>query len=476
MRRLRRHQGSPKFVVIAAVMLFLAACVLSSTGCTPSAAPRPAMTTPTLKPISSSPPAVSADIETTPITRLPPAVPADATSDVPSTQVLPPTSTVVPRTPTLILQNRNIAEPHWSPDSQWVAFWILAGQEDLAQMKPGFYNIGTNELCYHDELTGAYYPSASPSYTYWLPDNRAVVVVDNQRFIGEPCGSFKPTQKDVLPLLWSDSPNSRYRSLTVYDEETSLARTTITEIETNSIVNTIDWQTSEISRYSTQWISEDQLLLVNSDERGPLLMTVSGNVLNIIPEFFSLNPTELPDTTLVTGALDRSTRNYHFLLNRGNLEDPLLLYHSETGAIEELPFRNTWGITTQQSYRRGFSPDGRWLLLHMPITEAENDYFTDWVRSVDGANEEAFAIGQAGGAFWGTESTGLVAFIGQRLDDATDPVMVMTFPEGNILQNWLVSGYSLGPVEWSPSSELLLLMGWHADTGEWALFLASADM
>ncbi len=357
-----------------------------------------------------------------------------------------PTATITPRRPTLIVESGTLAMPAWSPDGEWISF--LSQRRPPTRkgliLTPGFYHVETGELCHHDDLSGVYFPALSPTSVGWQADGAAIIAADGRAFVGEPCGEFvreEPSGEGEETA----SPDGRTVEETRFDPQTGEGITTIREAATGETLHEIVWRRRMQGGDIVQWVGGDALLVTVEDERGPLLVEVGGDVIEVLPELFGIDNPPFA-AYRATGAVN-AEGDLHLLLKA--LPDlSVRLYHAESGEVERLPFGDHYG----------FSPDGEWAILAMP-DEGPVDDAAKWARGVDGDPGEAFVLARTPQLVW-SGPTGLVAFnevVGGRR--SAGAAVIMGFPEGQVIQYWSGTGHTMDLVGWSPDGTGLLVWG-----------------
>ncbi len=386
---------------------------------------------------------------------------------------------------TPIATGASIQVSGWSPDGQWLAFW-KADDSAPAQPYPAatlhFYNARSHEICSCELQTTK---GSCPRLT-WLDGGEVVVGDGGAAVQGAPCRrSFRPVDAAApTPDPASLSPGGSYRVSTVYQgqgdaglQATSTFAEAATGRPTMVVTSTLAWGDSPglPSGPAGQWVT-DRLFLINySLDRGPLLVDLrEGRVIEVMPELFGVRQAQSPDLGFWASAQAVAGSDaYHIVLGGGaGIEaafPPLRLYHSETGDVEELQFKYTWGPA--------FSADGRWLLLDarpdrwVPALGAAYESPALWVRPVDPPGSPAHLMGEGQGARWSSDWT-QVAMAGPGVHYGLPNVIsVYSFPEGRLLKTWATGEYQARPDAWSPDGKRLAMSG--NVPGEWkyALFI-----
>lgn len=443
------------------------------------ASPNTAPATPGPDAITPPAPTVTLAVPTrTPLAGHPEALTAQAEARVRLTQTAAattPTATFTTLPPTLIVDAQEIRIPSISPDREWIAFWIpVEGESEvgISYTALTFYHVADGEMCVHEDIAGLVQYEIPDTYHFWLPDGRVVAILTHQPYIGLPCQEFEPAAAFWGEAQTAFSPSGRYRATTTHDGKN--ATTVIADMTSGAVMNQVEWTHrggQMVCCVGGRWMSDDLFMINWSLDRGPLMVRVGGEVIEVVPTLFGMKPSALAEQPDVAyGAVDEAGAAYHILLERRSAAEgaPFLLFHSHTGEVESLSYRGIWGAGDGADYRGGFSPDGGWLLLQLPLNEQRQDYSLHFVRPVDGPADAARLLAQfTGSAQWSPDGD-LLAF-----DELDGIVRVMTFPEGEIIEYWSHPAYRLWPVGWL-DEDRLLLFGDTIDQNPWtqALFVA----
>jgi len=441
------------------LFIFLTACTApASTGVPTRSLTQPPTSSPT-----ASPPPPSPTLTHTP-SRTP-------TTTPPATRTPAPTATPWPLPETLATA-ASIEFAGWSPDSRWVAFWAFTQEtiDNLPQNDGGpydmpgalhFYHLASGEMCEYPQIVSFRHPVFA-----WQDDGCAAVLGDDGVVrVGMPCGDEFASLSELEGLIAlgdpSLSPGHTYRAEAIergYDEETGILSyvTIITEAATGQERSRVAWDIRlELGWfYQTHWVTDDLLLIPETSDRGPLLVTVDGEVTEVVPELFAIGTCSGPLCVTSLHAVvwsEPETDIFHLVLySWSEAPQSVRLYHSETQEVETLPFVYLW-------YQDTFSPAGKWLMF-LDYNDTSYISSTTWVRAVDPLGSEAIALeDNVRGVAWSPEE-GRVAF---STEGGT--LWVQTFPEGEPLANWDLNPTQAddvggGPVGWSPDGTQIAII------------------
>jgi hypothetical protein len=442
------------------------------TACGARTAPIPASATP--------PSAVPVE---TPALVIPSLAPTDAPTAPPPTGTPAIEPTGIPLEP--LAAAPAVRSAGWSPDGDWLAYWTSTDEDvsgSFYPFPPGrltLHNVRTGEECFYEQLVA----SQEGDRVIWQPDGELVVSIAGSYAAGAPCqGDLVPTETpggalegtgvpegeastpdgDVQTVL---SPEGSYQAETrVMDRSAGTLNltTTILALPDRQVVNTVDWVIDERLGelgLGGEWLAGNQFLIYETLDRGPLLITVSGEVIEVARQLFGVDP--LPSimdeqgvSLRAAGSAVAGSDPYHIALYGVGSESnfpTVRLYHSDDGQVEEMPFRDLWPP--------GFSPDGRWLLLDEHPTQDGFETHALWIRPVDpsGSQLRFFAVGSIPAA-WSPDASRL-AFL------QPDSVSVYVFPDGKRLGSWAIEGYETLTQSWSPQGDSLAVLA--SVPGEW---------
>ncbi len=366
-------------------MLAVGPLLLLLTFCIPPSSTAPALMT-TLTPLVDPNSTVAATVRSNPTeASAPVASPQNvetpvATSDDlsdPATTTSPATSAELPEIQIKPLATAGrISFLGWSPDGESIAY-LEHRPEDLAAMSPfppgalKFLNASIGQVCDSNLVfpEGGYNRAGQIN---WTSDGGLLVRTSDSLMQGKPCGRFssvtdQPFATVTAPDL-SLSPGGGYRARTEVDGSGGILNltTTILNVQTGQALNRVEWCIDERLGdlgLGGEWLTEELFLIYETLDQGPLLVMAGQGVSPIALELFGL--TDIPSmlgpeefNLSARGSVVTGTQTYHLILAGVGIESnfpPIKLYHSETGQVEELPFKYTgWPV---------FSPDGRWLVL-----------------------------------------------------------------------------------------------------------------
>lgn len=390
----------------------------------------------------------------TPVIDLPTATPLPTATNTPSP--IPPIPTPVPN---LYVSGAHIIVSDWSPDSQWLAYW-LSTEADLAGLEPYVWpggmlhllNSHSSESCplpqFHTDAWG------EMSVT-WTPDGSLSVQdwENNEQWQGRPCQSDSfvrlaepPTPADEPAEDKGLSPNGRFRiTLDLQEEEEDHWRMMLTTLrqEGGGEITAVTWRTQATFAEDDpggQWLSPTQFFIPLANG-GPLLLDADrpGQVINIQTDLFDLpEPAEDRGVAAAPGLTPDSF--YLLLLSNRFQNAPIQLYHANSGLIETLPYTlPLWPP---------FSPDYQWLLLYADGNDV-------WLRSVADVDGEWRLLGAnvSNNLRWNAEATEVAL-------DQFGQVTWQTFPEGELIGQWSTEPFAAGlPAGWSPDGRFLVVGG-----------------
>lgn len=379
--------------------------------------------------------------------------------------------------------------PHaWSPNSQFLAYWTFTSDQVKADYTypPGtlnFINAKTGEVC--ESVLQVGYGYFANQFT-WFSDGKVLFVTENGDVkIGLPCSDKYDTITDHFPtrirsiashnsdysvLLFhtvqglviyvsqvqstqivdaqvkgegiSWSPSSERFAVTATGEMPEfIAKTTVVETKTGNVLDVTEWKhfDGEGRFGGPLWINENQFLIAQTLDRGPLLVNIKQDVIAIAPRFFGLAP---EPQTLATAVGMRGTLDFHIAVSGlGPKKDShILLYHSAKGQIEELPFPDVQGFS--------FSPDGQAFIA----LDRRLPPFQLWLRKVSPMADS------------------LVPLLKEKLDvfpvawspkensfaiKTSTGISVILLSNGVASQSWRTDNSVILPALWSPNAQFL---------------------
>jgi len=362
----------------------------------------------------------------------------------------------------------------WAPASDWLAYW-LSTEEDTAgnfyPFPPGtlnFLNIHSGQLCSEPQFIARDYNDR----VVWKPDGQVIVLSGGSARQGTPCKIDFIIEPDVPVVSKIDdpalSPKGNYRAQTTIRGITNKIlniSTSIFSTTNNQVINTVNWSIFEGEGdlgLGGEWVTDTQFLIYGTRDQGPLLIKAGKNVVQVAPELFKEPFVPNSDTSLYAlASVLPGTDTYHIALFGVGIEaefPSIMLYHSETGAVETVPFNHLWSPA--------FSLDGRWLLLDQRPDRNGYESYVLYIRSIDPVNSEIRYIGE-GEALW-TADWMKVAF---GLDRS---ISVLTFPDAVQLGSWNNHQYNLYPRAWSPDGHFIAVEG-YTEGWQQALFIINIE-
>jgi hypothetical protein len=357
----------------------------------------------------------------------------------------------------------------WSPDGETIAY-LEHSPEDLEILPPfppgalRFLNARTGQVCDSSLILPEGDYDRSGQIT-WTQDGGLLISMNGQLVQGRPCGDFSPISGRAMVAADAPDPSlspggahqARTEVRSSQDGVLSLT-TTILDVQTGQPENSVEWRIDErlgdLGLGGT-WLTEDRFLIHETLDQGPLLVTVGGGVSQAALELFGL--TDIPSmlgpegvSLSARGAAVTGTEIYHLVLAGVGIESnfpSIRLYHSETGQVEELPFRYTgWPV---------FSPDGRWLVLDARPTRDGYESSELWLRPVDPVGSQAGRVASGGGSNW-VWAPDWTRVAGVSAGD----ILIFAVPDGALLGSWDGGAYSLFPLSWSAEGEFLAVEGY----------------
>lgn len=369
----------------------------------------------------------------------------------------------------------------WSPDGRVLALWTFTPEEAAVDYTspPGalhFLKSPTSQVCPSPYPVGYDY-SGEVKALAWLMDGRVLLRTDDRIVVGTPCGAdFTPVPGERgLPMAPgvdpSRSPGERYQARTVIVDATGhLAETSIVETSTGEVKQTVRWSYLETEGelgLGGEWLTEDRFLIRQTLDRGPLLVSVREGIVPVAPALFkrpaAVRCSEEPCGTYLaaTGATVAGTSRYHLVLYGVGAEADfpnLLLYHSESGKVEEL----------DAQHQAGFSSDGRWLILYMAEAKTGRVLYALSLRAVDppGSAVHPLTI---------TDDNPLPLAWSPQGDKvavrSSEGITLFALPDGDQLAVWKTGDYAPVSALWSPDGKSLAVRGALLNGRDEALFV-----
>ncbi|MBI4670663.1 MAG: hypothetical protein HY741_03215 [Chloroflexi bacterium] len=279
--------------------------------------------------------------------------------------------------------------------------------------------------------------SHSPRHTsFVLVGEEGTLLFDSQS------QSTRPVQGGT-GITWSPS-GKRFSTTTQTGSPDFIANTFAIDLETGKILDNVKWKypDAEGEWSGPTWLNDEQFVIGNTLDQGPLLVTIGKNAIEIAPQLFN-RPV---DSTLIAAAqASEGSDMYHIALSdlAENIKG-VLLYHSENGEVEELPFQHFGAL----------SPNGLGLIAY-------DDGYKAWARAVDplGTRAELF-LTQKEHPFpisWSPEGN-------RTAVHSANEILVFSIPSGDKLKAWTMESESVFPGPWSPNGRFLAAVGdWGPD-------------
>ena len=362
----------------------------------------------------------------------------------------------------------------WSPDSTWIAYWFGENNNELSASL-GFVNVLSSEICQPEEVVAKNLESGT---VIWQNDNRAIVIpgLKGGALVGVPCEGFAPMENGSLYEIKGEvSPDGHYRAVMAFTSEDQLIHNTvtITDTTTNETILTFLWDTSvHAVRSGPSWLTNDLYLIGQTYQQGVLYLSVpDGQTGNVLTDLMGIETYDEGTVWWVFSQADPATGQYHILLQwwGGPTEwPPLLLYHGEMGMVEELPFYKTRSFGTT-IFSSGFSPDGHWLLTGNPVeggNPAEDSGQDYWLRLLDPPDGSFVQLVNRAGLERLSPNGQTIVFL-----HTTSSIQLVSFPDGQFLNQWQTPGYEVDRLWWSPDSSRLVAWGFNLESGQHALFV-----
>jgi len=387
--------------------------------------------------------------------------PTPAATDTPT-----PRPTPTPANPNLLATAAYIVVDDWSDDGQWLAYW-LSSTADVENTQP--YTSPGGQLYVASLLTGEICPlphfqaaAAGQFSLEWQPDNN--LIVQNRetyhRWRVQPCrpGTFPlPAQPPSGRLLDEGlSPNGRYRITTELQDEADniLTFATVLSHREGAEITAVTWQTYQAKGewdLGGDWVSPGQFLIRRSLD-GPLLLDTArpGQVLNVLRDLFGHDA--LREDITISAAAGNETDSFRLLLSFWSGQENVQLFHAATGLVETLPYAELWWPP--------FTVDGQWLLLR---EEGTHTLWTRPVADVDG--EWRLLAADVAEMHWHKDGTQMV------FSDRQHQLIWQTFPDGELVGQWLTDPYQVHSVGWSPDGRFLVAVGPRSGPRQYALFV-----
>jgi hypothetical protein len=412
-------------------------------------------------------------------TSIPTAVPSQTSMPSPvPTKTLQLTSTPESVSATPLVTAPYLEFGSWSPDSQWIAYWV-SSQEEAEQptnFMPGgtlhFRNVRTGETCAVSQFVR---PDNRSALVYWSDEIEAIIAMGEVTFTGKPCQvePYRQLEDFVIdaPPNPAFSPDGDYYAGTMLESSENgilTFETTLTAAGSSQPRQRVTWQIDErLGEYGVggEWISSKQFLIHETLEQGPLLLDLEQGVVPVLTQLLGLD--EIPSILGTEGYGFRASASpgverdsFHLVVTGVGTEESfpsIMLYHAENGKAEALPFRYVWG--------KGFSADGQWLLTDERPDVGGYETYTMSIRRVEDVNGEWRKIAEdLDSMLWNTDWTEM-AF------NSDDKVTWQTFPEAERIGVWDTGEFWAVPVAWSPDDRFLVTVGNIPGIVEYGLFV-----
>lgn len=396
-----------------------------------------------------------------------------ATNSLVATQIAIPTVTYTSQ-PTKT-QTLHIIEPlvtgsrlrfdSWSPDSLWFAYWVAKGDDVLAH--PAFVDVQSGKICQHEEVSVVGIESGNVK---WLEYGKVNITdySEKKTFRGALCDPFSEIEfvppANKMNFL---SPDGHYRADTIisgYNQELTHNITTITDVSKNQVIVSIRWDSGPHTWAESGWLT-NALYLIGLDvikQKVIYASVLDGKVGDVVTDIMKLRTQDVGDIFHVGRYADTVEGEFHLLLEKANESpSPLLLYHSETGLVEKLPFYKSWIIDGST-----FSLDGKWLFLSYPSSKQNDETSDFWIRSVDPPDSLSSKLADEMNFSGLSNVLHKIVFI-----DKNYVLYVLNFPNGEIVSQWGASGYQIDRVWWSADGTRLAMQGFPTSTKPEAIFV-----
>jgi hypothetical protein len=351
------------------------------------------------------------------------------------------TPTPTPTIPNVHARGSHIITADWSPDSQWLAYW-LSDQADMEGLEPYHWpggrlyllNSSSGQSC---ELPQFRTTAWGQKRVVWEADN-SLVVYDweaNQQWQGLPCqtDSFLLSSQQPVPTPTPDfysgwSPDGRFRIHTELEAEEEERWTFLTVLrdQEGREITAVTWQAHAGLSHATggDWLTPTQFFL-RFVRDGVLLLDAArpGEVINVPVDLFGI---EAPEEH--GGMISRAgpeADSFYLLLRPGRFSSYFYLYHGHSGQVERLPYRSP--------SLPNFSPDNQWLL-----DLGEGDLWLRPTADIEG-EWQLLAEGVYSRLFNDDLTELMLTRYEPRGADQSDVDLLLiwlTFPEGELIGEW----------------------------------------
>jgi hypothetical protein len=370
----------------------------------------------------------------------------------------------------------------WSPDSQWLAYWTFTeGEVEVDYTYPAgslyFVHAKTGEIC--EAIQSVRYPYVPVLPVKWQPDGSVILRADKVWIQTVPCGKdfeiISNLPNDGSESISVFSPSGKYEltSISSYNlDNTEKLVQTITETVTKKVLNTIGWTSSRmLDQFDSggEWITDELFLIRDTIEKGPQLIQVNQDPINVLTDLFNLQPDDYclqpicEVRLLAEGTHIQQSSDYQIVLSgRGaiNKLPSLLLYNSIDQQIRTLDFTS----------HGGFSPTGETIILLNTSPESQSLYNLSMLSIENMDGEVKFLLQQRDSPLppsWSPDGL-KVAF------HSAGELPIFQVPEGIRDELWIANA-NLFPGPWSPNGEKATAIG-HMREGKVGLFIVEVGM
>ena len=388
-------------------------------------------------------------------------------SDVPEQRltVQPTSNSDLSQLPILdrpLLAAQEISLDSWSPDRRWLTYWFNESSENDSLML-GFVDAESGEQCAQPEVVQ---PPDVDAHVKWH-DDTAFAIVGDEAFQGMPCAPFQMVAggRFSVPDV-KRSPTGRFEAVTTQSPPTNQRidySVIIRETKSRQVITEVTWERSihnmeVILGEEGGWLTDDLYLVGKTLNAGIAYLSVpDGTLKNVMADFFHMPQLAPQSVAFVIGRADASSEQFHILAQRGAEPPtgprPLLLYHSESDSVEELPYYTGWSPFPENGDSYGLSEDGQWLMVGMAELEAAPDFVRvdSLIRPVDTIDGTALKVGDG----WTHDTFSSAAQ--QSASHNGDQVTIYAATAGQIVGQWGgEEAYRInGPMLWSPDGKQL---------------------
>lgn len=484
----------PKTTLLLPICFFLivAAC---------AQAPASAPTSTILPAVPTTAPATATTVATTSTaTTVPTATVTPAGDASPEATLTRGASAVAP-----VVENGRLSPGSWSADGRYYLIWQHA--EDDYEVNPQYppgtltiYDVTTGLTCTYprDLYDGA--GGLDKRHT-WLPGEQMLVFHgDGSYAVLQPCQNQAGdvTGEAPEPVVEVEATNlgqtrfllrgeSRYW-ITAVDSEGSPSftpivgiepgyrnayafspggdivainlvdgGTTLIDAETGEVIRTYTW-TAMVglgSIFPPMWLDDDRLLVLSSQDRGPLLLQPDGTMQAAAPALFGLPAAPAQMAQSIGSGPDSFVVALRYIQGLDGYRPGIWLYHAATDDTESLDF-DRWQ----------FDESARRILLFRDYEDGKNSRYEVWWRSAEPGAESVQLLSTNTFPYATLAPPGDAAYVlGLK--------GVEVFTAGGERHSYDLSGYpQINSIpQWSPHGRYLAAIGEVSDRSEQALFL-----